>query len=63
MIFAFALMAVAGIVYYILCVVENRTRDLAHGSVSSRIDGAHLQDSDGLDDMTDMQNKNFRYTY
>lgn len=61
MIFAFALMAVAGIVYYILCVTENHRRDLAHGRPTIEVDGAYQ--SVDSQDLTDIQNKDFRYTY
>lgn len=65
MIFAFALMAAAGIVYYLLCVAENRRRDAAHDSSqsSATLDGHGSGDADDKDDLTDIQNKNFRYTY
>jgi hypothetical protein len=61
MIFAFALMAAAGIVYYIFCVAENRRRDSVHGRPSIEVDGAHQ--AEYSQDITDIQNKNFRYTY
>lgn len=65
MIFAFALMAAAGIVYYLLCVAENRRRDAAHESAVSTaaLDDHGSADAVDKDDLTDIQNKSFRYTY
>ncbi|KAH7031454.1 major facilitator superfamily domain-containing protein [Microdochium trichocladiopsis] len=62
MIFAFALMAVAGILYYLLCVAENRRRDSSAQETATTESGAGHSDADA-EDLTDIQNRKFRYTY
>lgn len=60
MMFAFCLMAFTGLVYYVLCLYENKRRDRKYGL-------PHDQVQTGMDiekeDKTDIQNHNFRYTY
>lgn len=60
MLVAFALMAVAGVIYHALCIVENKRRDRAYGCVQDEAT-AGLQAE--RDDLTDRKNVNFRYTY
>ena len=60
MLVAFALMAVAGVLYCIICVVENRRRDHTHGLVQD-VASAGLQAN--RDDVTDGKNLDFRYAY
>lgn len=60
MLVAFALMAVAGVLYCIICVVENKRRDHTHGLVQD-VASAGLQAD--RDDVTDGKNHNFRYSY
>jgi hypothetical protein len=60
MLVAFALMAVAGVLYWILCVVENKSKDHTHSLVQD-VASARLQ-ADG-DDVTDGENHIIRYSY
>lgn len=60
MIFAFALMAVMGVTYYLLCLAENKRRDSLHGPAHDNPDVGLEADRE---DKTDGQNTNFRYTY
>ena len=60
MLVAFALMAVTGIVYYVLCIFENKRRDRLYGVAQ---DEAAVGLQAERDDLTDRQNVNFRYTY
>ena len=60
MLVAFALMAVAGMVYYGLCIYENQRRDRLYGAAQ---DEAAVGLQAERDDLTDRQNVNFRYTY
>lgn len=60
MMFAFCLMAAAGLAYYLFCVLENKRRDSTYGP--SRDTVAEGIESD-RQDKTDMENTNFRYTY
>ena len=60
MLCAFAVMAAAGVAYYVLCVLENRRRDMTHGQP----DEGQVSDLGAdIDDVTDGQNPVFRYTY
>ncbi|CEI63680.1 hypothetical protein FVEN_g6801 [Fusarium venenatum] len=60
MLCAFALMAAVGLVYYFLCVIENKRRDKQFGKTHDVIDaGLEAEKSD----KTDLENSNFRYTY
>lgn len=57
---AFALMAASGLVYYLLCVYENKRRDRLHGVQTDAVEsGLQLE----KEDKTDGKNTNFRYTY
>lgn len=60
MMVAFALMAVTGLVYYALCIFENKRRDRAFGKTQDEA-AAGLQAE--REDLTDRKNVNFRYTY
>ncbi|KAF3000931.1 hypothetical protein E8E13_008746 [Curvularia kusanoi] len=60
MLVAFALMAVAGIVYYALCVIENKRRDRVHGLTHDEAAAGLQADKD---DLTDRKNPYFRYSY
>lgn len=60
MMFAFALMAASGVAYYLLCVFENKRRNFRYGVPDDLIQ-AGLESE--REDMTDWENKNFRYTY
>jgi hypothetical protein len=60
MMFAFALMASSGVAYYLLCVFENKRRNSQYGLPNDLIQ-AGLECE--REDMTDWENKNFRYTY
>jgi hypothetical protein len=60
MLVAYALMAVTGIVYYVLCIFENKRRDRLHGVAQ---DEAVVGLQAERNDLTDRQNSNFRYTY
>ena len=59
MMFAFALMAASGAAYLALCLVENKRRDLLYGKVEI----ADMEVAGDENDETDVQNKQFRYTY
>lgn len=60
MMFAFALMAASGLVYYLLCVSENKRRNAKYGVPEDMLQ-AGLEQEKG--DNTDWENKAFRYTY
>ncbi|KAL1873618.1 hypothetical protein VTK73DRAFT_805 [Phialemonium thermophilum] len=60
MIFSFALMAAAGLVYHGLCFFENKRRDSKYGMPHDDADVGLEADRN---DLTDVQNTNFRYTY
>lgn len=60
MMFAFALMAASGVAYYWMCVFENKRRNSQYGIPDDLIQ-AGLESE--REDMTDWENKNFRYTY
>jgi preprotein translocase subunit YajC len=60
MLCAFALMAAVGLIYYFLCVIENKRRDKQFGKIHDVLDaGLEAEKSD----KTDLENSNFRYTY
>ncbi|KAL2671410.1 hypothetical protein Neosp_013996 [[Neocosmospora] mangrovei] len=63
MLCGFAVMMSTGALYFIICAVENKRRDRKSGAVDS--EGTRV--TAGLDairdDLTDKENKNFRYTY
>ncbi|KXH59390.1 major facilitator superfamily transporter [Colletotrichum salicis] len=60
MMFAFALMAASGLVYYLLCVAENKRRNPNFGVPEDRSQAGLEQERE---DRTDGENKDFRYTY
>ncbi|KAK1634406.1 major facilitator superfamily transporter [Colletotrichum phormii] len=60
MIFAFALMAASGLVYYLLCVAENKRRNSKFGVPEDRLQAGLEQERE---DRTDGENEDFRYTY
>ena len=60
MLVAFVLMAITGVVYHALCVVENKRRDRLYGPAQDET-AVGLQAE--RDDLTDRENHNFRYTY
>lgn len=60
MLVAFALMAVSGVIYYALCIFENKRRDKAYGETQDEA-AAGLQAE--REDLTDQRNVNFRYAY
>ncbi|KAL0941808.1 major facilitator superfamily transporter [Colletotrichum truncatum] len=60
MMFAFALMAVSGVVYSLLCIFENKRRDFNYGIPEDKVQ-AGLESE--REDKTDWENKGFRYTY
>ncbi|KAF7531249.1 hypothetical protein G7054_g9046 [Neopestalotiopsis clavispora] len=60
MLCAFAVMAAAGVAYYVFCVLENRRRNMTHGQ---RDEGQVSDLGADIDDVTDGQNPVFRYTY
>lgn len=58
----FCFMAVTGAVYGLLCIYENKKRDRLHAPTAEEL----LQAGEALDnpeDLTDGQNKLFRYSY
>ncbi|KAL6400968.1 hypothetical protein AUP68_16688 [Ilyonectria robusta] len=57
---AFAVTAATGLTYYILCILENKRRDEKYGMPH---DNAEVGLEAEREDMTDCQNRNFRYTY
>lgn len=57
---AFAVTAATGLAYYILCILENKRRDEKYGKPH---DNAEVGLEAEREDMTDCQNRNFRYTY
>ncbi|KAI0176849.1 major facilitator superfamily domain-containing protein [Pestalotiopsis sp. NC0098] len=60
MLCAFAVMAAAGLAYYVFCVLENRRRNM----LPQRPDEGTINDLDANDqDLTDWENLAFRYTY
>lgn len=60
MLCAFALMAAAGVAYYLLCIAENKRRDARFGAVQNTVQaGLEAEKSD----LTDRENTNFRYTF
>ncbi|RSM14168.1 hypothetical protein CDV31_005504 [Fusarium ambrosium] len=63
MLCGFAVMMGSGTLYFIICAIENKRRDRKDGAVDS--EGTRV--TAGLDairdDLTDKENKNFRYTY
>ncbi|RSL54364.1 hypothetical protein CEP54_009926 [Fusarium duplospermum] len=63
MLCGFAVMMGTGTLYFIICAIENKRRDRKGGAVDS--EGTRV--TAGLDairdDLTDKENKNFRYTY
>ncbi|RTE69741.1 hypothetical protein BHE90_015878 [Fusarium euwallaceae] len=63
MLCGFAVMMGTGTLYFIICAIENKRRDRKDGAVDS--EGTRV--TAGLDairdDLTDKENKNFRYTY
>lgn len=59
---AFAFMLTSGVIYGLLCVWENKRRDRAHDPSAEDV----LKSGDALenpDDLTDGENKLFRYSY
>ena len=62
MLCCFAIMAVTGVLYFLVCFLSNQKRDKLHG----RIEGAERVYA-GLeadaDDLTDRENVRFRYMY
>ncbi|TDZ33967.1 putative transporter [Colletotrichum spinosum] len=61
MMFAFALMSVSGMAYYFLCVFENKRRDSKYGPPEDNAVQAGIESEKR--DLTDGENKHFRYTY
>lgn len=60
MLSAFVIMAVTGVVYFILCIVENKRRDATYGKQRDTLRaGLEVEESD----LTDRKNHNFRYIY
>ncbi|KAJ4229150.1 hypothetical protein NW759_003873 [Fusarium solani] len=63
MLCGFAVMMGTGTLYFIICAIENKRRDRKSGAVDS--EGTQI--TAGLDairdDLTDKENRNFRYTY
>jgi MFS transporter, ACS family, DAL5 transporter family protein len=59
MLCAFAVMAAAGLAYHLLCVAENRRRDVRHGKPKDVVQAGLEADKS---DQTDLENHNFRYT-
>ncbi|KAH7244925.1 major facilitator superfamily domain-containing protein [Fusarium solani] len=63
MLCGFAVMMGTGTLYFIICAIENKRRDRKSGAVDS--EGTRI--TAGLDairdDLTDKENRNFRYTY
>jgi hypothetical protein len=57
---AFAVIAFVGLVYSVLCVMENKRRDAKYGKPQDVAESGLEADRD---DKTDAQNSNFRYTY
>ncbi|KAL4876955.1 major facilitator superfamily domain-containing protein [Aspergillus karnatakaensis] len=62
MLCAFTVMMATGIVYYLLCVFENRRRDRLHGLVSE-ITAVQASEVAARNDLTDQENPHFRYMY
>ncbi|KDN67530.1 putative major facilitator superfamily transporter [Colletotrichum sublineola] len=60
MMFAFALMAVSGMAYYLLCVAENKRRNSKYGVPEGMLQAGLEQEKE---DKTDWENKAFRYAY
>lgn len=60
MLCAFAVMAAAGLAYYVLCVWENKRRDRSIVALST--DPADEPERES-EDVTDWENRAFRYTY
>lgn len=60
MLFAFALMAATGILYYMLCVWQNKRRETDNSRPQD--DASEAVSGDVLD-LTDGENPDFRYTY
>jgi hypothetical protein len=57
-------MTVAGVAYFVACLVSNKYRDQVHGTIESwserRVTAGLEAD---LEDLTDRENPNFRYIY
>ncbi|KAL2848519.1 major facilitator superfamily domain-containing protein [Aspergillus pseudoustus] len=64
MLCCFAIMAVTGVLYFVACFASNKHLDRVHGT---QIEGWSGRVTAGLeadiDDLTDRENPNFRYTY
>lgn len=60
MLCAFAVMAAAGLAYYLLCVAENKRRDAKYGKPQDVLQAGLEAD---ISDQTDLENRQFRYTY
>ncbi|KAJ0420118.1 major facilitator superfamily domain-containing protein [Aspergillus carlsbadensis] len=64
MLCCFAIMTVTGVAYLVACFVSNKHRDQMHGTIepwSERRVTAGLEAD--LEDLTDRENRNFRYVY
>ncbi|KAI0473398.1 major facilitator superfamily domain-containing protein [Xylariaceae sp. FL0804] len=57
---AFAVMAAAGVLYYVVCIVENKRRDKKYGPPRHTVEAGVAAENE---DMTDMENKEFRYSF
>lgn len=57
---SFAVMAAAGIGYYLHCIRENSVRDKKFGKPSNLVEAGISSEEE---DLTDIQNSKFRYTY
>ena len=57
---AFSLMAASGVFYYFVCVLENKRRNNTYGLPEDELqNGLEVE----REDKTDLQNKDFRYSY
>lgn len=61
MLCCFAIMAATGVIYGLICVVENRRRDGIYGKPVAALEDPSL--STEAEDRTDFENTNFRYVY
>ncbi|KAJ5116943.1 Major facilitator superfamily domain general substrate transporter [Penicillium angulare] len=63
MLCCFAIMAVTGIIYFSICLTENRNRDSLHGTIDHGSERVLAGLEADIDDLTDRENVRFRYTY
>lgn len=63
MLCCFAIMTVTGILYFVVCFMSNKHRDKIYGRISGQLDVVSAGLEADLDDLTDRENHNFRYTY